>query len=912
MSTIANLKIGLGFDLTSLSRQGEEVNRAVRSSLGQVEVAPKVGEAEGQGAEALAARLAAAGETLAARLRAGLSGAGMGLGPAVARQLATLAPMADRTSGAIITALRRIDEEISLPRVHETLDKLASKLVSISAVGLFRAGKTEAERKFDAAVKAAGPLGPILGMVATDIRKVATLFESLAVPIRAIGQEARANVPILREMSAAAGAGAAPDVGGLKGQLKALWDRGPVARFWRDFEERGKEALAKVRFRESVPRRRGTIGEGERITPEGSRVTKQDRRTAEIYELMVRQSGDARKAVLGLRLAFQAVGAVSKGALVIANDHLRALATPVLIPVAGLIRLRMAVTNLNIPMTRVRDVASRTYTALFGGARQAAAGVDDATRSVGLFQRSLRAATLPVRALGSTITLPFRAGTAAAKATTASVATLAGGFRGLGVQVAAAFGVFGLIYKGVQFLKDGVMEASRLNEAVSYSKQVFRESFGVVEGTVSRLEKDFGILRRSQIEAANAFGGIAKGAGATEAQAAQLSATLVQFAADLSSARDLSFEVAADKLRSGLSGQSEPLLSLGALITKTAVEAKALSMGLGEVARSGKKKKTVLSELDMVTARAALITEKLADADGDLERTAGAAANQFRKAGGGVSAFGAQIGGLLLPAVQAATEGFNDLLATVLDTFEENRATLESWGQSLAGFFGGFGSLVRNWESYWTIAKLSATQSILNVVAAVETLPANFAIVTGYLGRNWYELFADLGGVASAAFTNLLADAASFGRALWDAIQGKGFNFTFKPLLDGFEATAEKFPELARPAWVDMSEEMAAEFRKIGDREAARAARIAQAAAPRPAEKAAAEEEPAKKDDNKLASAVDATSREAYSAVAKALAGRDGAREGVRLQREGNATQKQILAELKKRPAGQAAAVVGF
>lgn len=264
----------------------------------------------------------------------------------------------------------------------------------------------------------------------------------------------------------------------------------------------------------------------------------------------------------------------------------------------------------------------------------------------------------------------------------------------------------------------------------------------------------------------------------------------------------------------------------------------------------------------------------------------------------------------------AGTAAFNELLSSILETFEANRGTVESWGASLSAVMAGVGVGVRNFGSYWRIAQISATQAVANVLAALETLPANFATVTSYLGRNWSQLLIDLAAMAGAAFTNLGANAANFGAALWDAIQGKGFRFEWTGLLDGFSATAEKFPELAKPAWVDMSTDLTAEFDKIAAKEEARTKNLARIeTGPKPGKDAAAASSAtaARKDDGpKLAAAVDAGSKEAYAAVAKAIDGRGGRTEAAKLQREGNATQKLILEELKKKPATAAPAAPAF
>ena len=680
------------------------------------------------------------------------------------------------------------------------------------------------------------------------------------------------------------GEAAAKGLESVGARLRKLWDAGPVMSYWRTVETRGIAAKQAIKAFESVPSERVGPGFGRRIfvDPKPTRGQQDD---AARYERAAFAVGNVRKAYLAAKLGAEVFGTVARASLTIASDYARVATTPITLLAAGYLSAKAAVDRIKGSFGVFGDVAGKTLSRLFG-------------RSIAApFQAALA---------------PARVFTATVRGAGAAVGTLSMGVRSFGVQAAAAFGFVGLAYKAVEFLRGGVKAASDLNETVSATKQVFGASFEAVDSQARGLEKSFGVSRKLQLDAASAFGSIAQGAGYSEAASAQLGNTFTALAADFSSFKNLPFEEAAGKLRGALAGETEPLRKFGVVISDDAVKAEALRLGLA----------TTTKEIDAqakVTARASLIQQGLGAAIGDLQRTSDGAANQFRKAGGGLEAFGAQVGSVLLPAVTAGTAAFNDLLSSIIETFEANRGTLESWGASLAGVMAGVGSGIRNFGSYWRIAQISATQAVANVLAAIETLPENFAIVTSYLGRNWSQLLRDLAAMAGASFANLGANAANFGAALWDAIQGKGFNFEWTGLLEGFEATAEKFPELVKPAWVDMSADLTAEFDKIAAKEEARARNLAKIeAGPKPkgldaAAAAASASTAAKKDDGpKLAAAVDAGSKEAYAAVAKALDGRGGRNEAAKLQREGNATQKQILEELKKKPATAAPAAPAF
>jgi hypothetical protein len=87
---------------------------------------------------------------------------------------------------------------------------------------------------------------------------------------------------------------------------------------------------------------------------------------------------------------------------------------------------------------------------------------------------------------------------------------------------------------------------------------------------------------------------------------------MAMLAADASSFYNVPLDVALEKIRSGLSGEAEPLRAFGVFLSDAAMKAKAAQMGLAGL--NGE-----LTEGQKITVRAALIQEQLGTANGDLE-----------------------------------------------------------------------------------------------------------------------------------------------------------------------------------------------------------------------------------------------------------------------------------------------------
>lgn len=453
----------------------------------------------------------------------------------------------------------------------------------------------------------------------------------------------------------------------------------------------------------------------------------------------------------------------------------------------------------------------------------------------------------------------FRRLGAEASGAQGAVGSLASGVRSLGRDLLVAFGVAGLTYKLAEGIKGGIKAASDLNESVAASKEVFGDSFGTINAQVEDLSRRYGLLRRSQIDAATGFGSIAQGAGYAQAESARFGNTFTALAADLASNKNLTFEEATGKLTSALAGESEPLRRFGVLIDENSVKAYALSHGLATSAGA-------IDNHAKMAARAALIQEGLKTVNGDLARTADSTANQFRRAGGGMANFAERIGQLLLPAVNLGVTAFNELLASALEVFEANLPMIQSWAGYLTSAMEGVGRVVRNLGAYFRVAQLRVGEFAANAINWLNTLPENFGPIILWIENNWANMLRDLIDGTAAAFTNLATNAANFGKALWSALSGGEFTFEWTPMLDGFYAATQALPELIKPELISVQDEIDQIWAEVDRKEAQRAANVAKLL-PKPKDNLKPAEEAKKDVERKLAAAVEIGSKESYSII---------------------------------------------
>lgn len=206
----------------------------------------------------------------------------------------------------------------------------------------------------------------------------------------------------------------------------------------------------------------------------------------------------------------------------------------------------------------------------------------------------------------------------------------------------------------------GIKAASNLAEQVNKSNVVFGKSAGVVEDWSKRTADAIGLSRRAALQAAGAYGQMLQTAGLNERASAKMSTELVNLAGDLASFNDIDPTLALDKLRSGLSGEAEPLRALGVFLSEARVKAEAYRSGIAKLGAE-------LTEGQKVQARYNLILQDTSKAQGDFARTSDSLANSSRRVKAQLENAAAGLASRVLPTVANAVDAF----AGFLDDFQQ-------------------------------------------------------------------------------------------------------------------------------------------------------------------------------------------------------------------------------------------------
>jgi hypothetical protein len=191
-------------------------------------------------------------------------------------------------------------------------------------------------------------------------------------------------------------------------------------------------------------------------------------------------------------------------------------------------------------------------------------------------------------------------------------------------------------------INNSITDASNLGEAQSKVTAVFKTQAATVTAWSKTMSSAFGVSQRAALEAAGTYGNLFQAFGIGEAEAAKMSRKLVELAADMASFNNVPIEEALTALRSGLSGETEPLKRFGVALNDVRLRQEALNLKIydGE---------GVLTVAQKSQAAYALILRDTALQQGDVARTAGGLANQKKFLAAQVEDLSGTFGAVFMP-----------------------------------------------------------------------------------------------------------------------------------------------------------------------------------------------------------------------------------------------------------------------
>lgn len=198
--------------------------------------------------------------------------------------------------------------------------------------------------------------------------------------------------------------------------------------------------------------------------------------------------------------------------------------------------------------------------------------------------------------------------------------------------------------------------ASDLVETQNVVDVTFEDSASTINKWAHEALNAYGITETKAKQYSSTLGAMMKSMGIADDQVLQMSMDMAGLAADMASFYNLDHDTAFEKIRSGISGETEPLKSLGINMSVANLNAFALEKGMNKAFDK-------MSQAEQATLRYQYLLEATKDAQGDFARTGDSFSNEMRKLQTNLDRIKTEFGKGLLGVVTPAISLLNNVLS---------------------------------------------------------------------------------------------------------------------------------------------------------------------------------------------------------------------------------------------------------
>lgn len=198
--------------------------------------------------------------------------------------------------------------------------------------------------------------------------------------------------------------------------------------------------------------------------------------------------------------------------------------------------------------------------------------------------------------------------------------------------------------------------ASDLVETQNVVDVTFEDSASTINKWAQEALNAYGITETKAKQYSSTLGAMLKSMGIADDQVLQMSMDMAGLAADMASFYNLDHDTAFEKIRSGISGETEPLKALGINMSVANLNAFALEKGMNKAFDK-------MSQAEQATLRYQYLLEATKDAQGDFARTGDSFSNEMRKLQTNLDRIKTEFGKGLLGVVTPAISLLNNVLS---------------------------------------------------------------------------------------------------------------------------------------------------------------------------------------------------------------------------------------------------------
>lgn len=303
-------------------------------------------------------------------------------------------------------------------------------------------------------------------------------------------------------------------------------------------------------------------------------------------------------------------------------------------------------------------------------------------------------------------------------------------------RLAKAIGLVMIARKALDTIKTGIDYASDLAEV----QNVVDVTFGSATEAINSWSKEclaaYGMNEVSAKRYAGTIGAMLKSSGLAGDAIVDMSKDMAGLAGDMASFYSLDLETAFEKIRSGISGETEPLKQLGINMSVANLEAYALSQGITKAYNE-------MSQAEQVMLRYNYLMSTTADAQGDFARTQDSYANQTRLLSESWLEFTGVMAEQLLPVLTTIVSWLNNIVAFLTENADMVSAVLV-----------GLATTVSILAVAWVVHAAAQWRAVAANQALIVSLLSNpilwIALIIGVLVAAMYRWIQSIGGVKNA------------------------------------------------------------------------------------------------------------------------------------------------------------------
>lgn len=328
-------------------------------------------------------------------------------------------------------------------------------------------------------------------------------------------------------------------------------------------------------------------------------------------------------------------------------------------------------------------------------------------------------------------------------------------------------GIMGAYLAGQQ-MRQAIDYASDLVEVQNVVDVTFAEGAEEVNKWSKSALDAFGLNELSAKRYSSTLGAMMKSSGLAGDEVRKMSMDMTALTGDMASFYNLNGDEAFEKIKSGLSGETEPLKALGINMSDANLQTFAYSQGINKLTKD-------MSQAEKVQLRYGYLLSVTSDAQGDFARTQDSFSNQTKLLAEKWNAFRGEMATGLLPILTMVIQVMNNMITVAQAVYDFISANWSVFAPLIYGIVGALTIFVTylTFVKTWSLICASA-QAVWNAVMMANPIMLIVMAIMAVIGAivalcNW---IAESTGVTESGLGVITGAFATAGAFIYNLVIG--------------------------------------------------------------------------------------------------------------------------------------------